>query len=161
VSRSILLYGIVAPDVIESISEKPPFPTIDLKTFDVRTQTLASYRGLSNLPLALWLILLAGAFFMFAKSLRTSKHAPLMLGLLGALGFNFLMHLFYGTELFLYTSYWVYAFVLFIALALSDVAEKSWLQWGLAVILLTLMVNNFSFILSVFQALAPFYATVP
>ncbi|MFM8424232.1 MAG: hypothetical protein ACKOBL_03570 [Chloroflexota bacterium] len=161
VSRSILLYGIVAPDVIESISEKPPFPTIDLKTFDVRTQTLASYRGLSNLPLALWLILLACAFFMFAKSLRTSNHAPLMLGLLGALGFNFFMHLFYGTELFLYTSYWVYAFVLFIALALSDVAEKSWLQWGLAVILLTLMVNNFSFILSVFQALAPFYATVP
>jgi len=159
VSRSILLYGVVAPDVIESISEKPPFPTIDLKTFDVRTQTLASYRGFSNLPLVLWLILLASAFFMFAKSLRTSKHAPLMLGLLGVLGFNFLMHLFYGTELFLYTSYWAYAFVLFVALALSNLAEKTWLQWGLAIILLTLMVNNFSFIFSIFQALAPFYAS--
>jgi len=161
VSRSILLYGIVAPDVIESISEKPPFPTIDLKTFDVRTQTLASYRGLSNLPLVLWLILLAGAFFMFVKSWRTSKHAPLMLGLLGALGFNFFMHLFYGTELFLYTSYWVYAFVLFIALALSDLAEKTWLEWGLGIILLTLMINNFHFIFSIFQSLAPFYASAP
>ncbi|HMV28851.1 MAG TPA: hypothetical protein PKE23_05665, partial [Anaerolineales bacterium] len=161
VSRSILLYGIVAPDVIESISEKPPFPTIDLKTFDVRTKAIASYRGLSNLPLVLWLILLAGAFFMFVKTWRTSKYAPLMLGLLGALGFNFLMHLFYGTELFLYTSYWVYAFVLFIALALSDLAEKTWLEWGLGIILLTLMVNNFHFIFSIFQSLAPFYASAP
>jgi hypothetical protein len=161
VSRSILLYGIVAPDVIESISEKPPFPTIDLKTFDVRTQTLASYRGLANLPLVLWLIVLAGAFFMFVKTWRTSNHTPLMLGLLGALGFNFFMHLFYGTELFLYTSYWVYTFVLFIALAYSSLAEKTWLQWGLAIILLTLMVNNFIFIFLIFQALAPFYASVP
>lgn len=159
VSRSILLYGIVAPDVIESISEKPPFPTIDLKTFDVRTQTLASYRGLSNLPLVLWLILLAGALFMFVKTWRTSKYTPLMLGLLGALGFNFLMHLFYGTELFLYTSYWVYAFALFVALAFSNLAEKAWLQWGLAIVLLTLMVNNFHFIVSIFQVLAPFYAS--
>ncbi|MBN8656645.1 MAG: hypothetical protein J0M11_12995 [Anaerolineae bacterium] len=161
VLRSILLYGVVAPDVIKSISEKPPFPTIDLKTFDVRTQTLASYRGLANLPLALWLVLLAGAFFMFIKTWRTSNHTPLMLGLLGALGFNFFMHLFYGTELFLYTSYWVYAFVLFVALAYSSLAEKTWLQWGLAIILLMLMVNNFNFIFSVFQALAPFYASVP
>lgn len=161
VSRSILLYGVVAPDVIESISEKPPFPTIDLKTFDVRTKTLAAYRGLSNLPLSLWLILLAGAVFMFIKTLRTSKHAPLMLRLAGVLGFNFLMHLFYGTELFLYTSYWVYAFVLFIALALSDLAEKTWLPWGLAAVLLTLMVNNFNFIFSIFRSLASFYASAP
>jgi hypothetical protein len=160
VSRSVLLYGIVAPDVIESVSEKPPFPTIDLKTFDVRTKTLASYRGLSNLPLVLWLILLAGAFFMFFKNLRMSQHAPLMLGLLGALGFNFIMHLFYGTELFLYTSYWVYAFVLFIALALSDLAEKPWLQWGLTLIVLTFVLNNFYFISLIFHVLAPFYVGV-
>jgi len=161
VSRSILLYGIVAPDVIESISEKPPFPTIDLKTFDVRTKAIASYRGLSNLPLVLWLILLAGAFFMFIKTWRTSKHTPLMLGLFGALTFNFVMHLFYGTELFLYTSYWVYAFVLFVALAFSDFAEKTWLQWGLAVFLLILVVNNFNFIHGILRTLAPFYAATP
>lgn len=161
VSRSTLLYGIVAPGVIEVVSEKPPFPTIDLKTFDVRTKTLAAYRGLSNLPLVLWLVLLAGAFAMFIKNLRTSKHKSLMLGLLGALGFNFLMHLFYGTELFLYTSYWVYALVLFVALALSDFAEKDWFQWGLTIFLFALMVNNFNFIYNIFRALAPFYTSVP
>lgn len=161
VSRSILLYGMVAPDVIESVSDKPPFPTIDLKTFDVREKALASYKGFSNLPLALWLVLLLGAFILFAKNIRTSKHTPLMLGLLGALGFNFLMHLFYGTELFLYTSYWVYALVLFFALAYSDLAEKAWIQWGLGAVVMLVMVNNFFFISSIFRALAPFYSAFP
>ena len=161
VSRSILLYGIIAPDVIESVSNKPPYPTIDLKTFDVRERTLASYKGFSNLPLALWLVLFLGAFILFAKNIRTSKHTPLMLGLLGALGFNFLMHLFYGTELFLYTSYWVYALVLFVALGLSAFAEKAWMQWGLGALVLLIIANNFIFITSIFRALAPFYAAAP
>ncbi|MCK6566598.1 MAG: hypothetical protein L6Q45_02750 [Anaerolineales bacterium] len=161
VSRSILLYGIIAPDVIESVSEKPPFPTIDLKTFDVRQKTLAPYRGLSNLPLALWLILLGGAFIMFVKNTRASRHTPLMLGLLGAIGFNLLMHLFYGTELFLYASYWVYALVFFAALGLSDFAEKTWMQWGLAAIVLAIMLNNYFFVASIFRALDPFYAAFP
>ena len=161
VTRSVLLYGVVGPQVIEAVSEKPPFPTIDLKTFDVRTGKLASYRGLANLPLGGWLLLLGGALFMFLKNIRTSKHTPLMLGLLGALGFNFLMHLFYGTELFLYTPYWVYSLVFFIALALSDFAENSWVQSGLTFVVLVLMVNNFSFIFSIWRALAPFYAAVP
>jgi hypothetical protein len=161
VSRSILLYGVVGPDVIEAISDKPPYPTIDLKTFDVRTGELASYRGFSNLPLALWLVLLIGSFGMFMKNFRTSKHAPLMFGLSGALGFNFLMHLFYGTELFLYSSYWVYALVLFIALALSDFAETAWFQWLFSIFLLVLLVNNFNFMYGIFRALASFYAVIP
>jgi len=160
VSRSFLLYGAVGPQILEVISEKPPCPTIDLKTFDVRTGKLASYKGFSNLPLVLWLALLAGAFFMFVKNIRKSQHASLMLGLLGVLGFNFLMHLFYGTELFLYTPYWIYAFVLFISLALSDFAERHWFQWVLTVIVFVLMVNNFGFIFNILRALAPFYAAV-
>lgn len=161
VSRSIFLYGVAGPTVIEAVSDKPPFPTIDLKTFDVREKTLASYKGFSNLPLALWLITLFCAFVTFITGFRKSKHTPLMLGLLGALGFNFLMHLFYGTELFLYTSYWVYALVFFIALAFSNFAEKPWMQWALGSVVLTIMVNNFFFISSIFHALAPFYTAFP
>lgn len=161
VSRSILLYGAVGPRIIEAVSDKPPFPTIDLKTFDVRDGKLASYRGLSNIPLVLWLLLLGGSFVMFLRNFRTSKHTPLMLGLLGAIGFNFLMHLFYGTELFLYTPYWVYAFVLFAALALSGLAEKPLFQWGMFLVVFLFMVNNFNFIFNIFRALAPFYSAAP
>jgi len=161
VGRSIFLYGPVGPRVIEATSDKPPFPTIDLKTFDVRSGRLASYRGLSNVPLALWLMFLVGAFVLFAKNFRTSKHGSLMLSLLGALGFNLLLHLFYGTELFLYTPYWVYSLALFVALAYSEFSERQWLQWIVTPVVLILMMNNFSFIFSIFHALAPFYAAVP
>jgi len=159
VSRSIILYGAVGPDVIEATSDKPPFPTIDLKTFDVRARKFASYKGISNLPLGLWLALLGGAFVLFAKNVRSSKHASLMLALAGVISFNFIMHLFYGTELFLYTPYWVYAFVLFAALAWTDFADKKWFQWALAVIVLALTLNNFNFMVDIFKALAPFYAS--
>ena len=81
-----------------------------------------------------------------------------MLGLLGALGFNFLLHLAYGTELFLYTAYWVYALVFFIALALSEFAGKKWFEIFLTVFLFALMANNLSFIFSLLSGLAPFYA---
>jgi hypothetical protein len=161
VTRSVLLYGIVAPQLLDVISEKPPFPTIDLKTYDVRTKAIASYKGLANLPLTIWLILLSSGFLLFIKNFRISKHTPLMLGLLGALAFNFLLHLFYGTEIFLYTSYWVYAFVLFLALAFFEYAHQAWMQWGLFVVVLMFMANNYWFIFTIQSALAPFYAAVP
>lgn len=161
VSRTMFLYDAVGPIPIEAISKKPPFPTIDLKTFDIRENRLASYKGLGNIPLAFWLILLGGSLLAFAKNLRSSKHVPLMLGLLGTLAFNFLMHLFYGTELFLYTPYWMYALIFFIALALSEFADKTWLEVAMIVIVLALMINNFWFIITILRGLAPFYAAVP
>jgi len=111
--------------------------------------------------LALWLTLLAGSFLVFVKNIPSSRHLPMMLGLLGTLVFNFLVHMVYGTELFLYTPYWIYALVLFISLALSDFAERHWFQWGLAVIVFVLMINNLGFIINILRVLAPFYAAVP
>jgi len=159
-ARTMALYGVVAPKPIEAISEKPPFPTIDLKTFDIRTHALASYKGLANIPLVLWLLLLIGSILTFFKNILTSKHLPLMLGLLGALGFNFMMHLFYGTELFLYTPYWMYALIFFIALSLSEFAEKTWFQIVLGLIVFTIAINNFNFIFSILKAIAPFYSAL-
>lgn len=160
-SRTMFLYEAVGPKPLEVVSDKPPFSTIDIKTYDVRTGELSPYKGISKLPLVLWLILLAGALAMFAKNFRSSKHTPLMLGLLGALGFNFLMHMVYGTELFLYTPYWMYALVFFIALALSEFAERSWLQVGLTLFVFMLMANNVWFLFTIFRGLAPFYAATP
>lgn len=161
VSRTMFLYGAAAPSPIEAISNKDPFPTIDFKTFDVRAHRLASYNGFGNIPLALWLTLLAGSFIAFAKNIRSSKHLPLMLGLLGTLAFNFLMHMLYGTELFLYTPYWIYALVFFIALALAEFADYKWIESTLVIIVLTLMANNFWFIFTILRGLAPFYAATP
>jgi hypothetical protein len=149
VSRTMFLYDVAGPSLVEAISDKPP-----------RTHRMASYKGLANIPLTLWLILLGGSFLIFLKNVRSSEHKPLMLGLLGALGFNFLLHMAYGTELFLYTAYWVYALVFFIALALSEYAGKKWFDALLVVILFTLMINNLGFVFSLLRGLAPFYAAV-
>ena len=160
VSRTMFLYEAVGPSVVEAVSNKPPHPTIDLYTFDQRAHRLASYKGLSNIPLILWLILLGSSFFFFVKNIRYPEHRPLMLGLLGSLGFNFLLHMAYGTELFLYTPYWIYAFLLFIALALAEFAGRKWFEISVTIILFALMVNNLGFIFSLMRALAPFYAAV-
>jgi len=158
VSRAMLLYGVVAPKPLEVVADKPPRPTIDLKTFDARTHTFASYKGLANLPLVLWLALLAGSFLFFAKGSHSSPHTPLMLGLLGSLAFNSLLHMNYGTELFLYTSFWTYALIFFVALAFAELAGKKWFESLLAIFIMALMLNNFWFIFTILRALAPFFA---
>jgi hypothetical protein len=160
VSRTMLLYGVTAPTPLEVTADKPPRPTIDLKTYDVRTDKLASYKGWGNLPLAVWLALLAGAFIFLAKDWRTSPHLPLILGLLVSLAFNFFLHMNYGTELFLYSIYWTYSLLLFIALALSGFAARGWLENLLSIFVLILMANNFWFIFTILRALAPFYASI-
>ncbi|MEW6404226.1 MAG: hypothetical protein AB1649_20710, partial [Chloroflexota bacterium] len=138
-------------------SRKDPAPTIDLKTFNAREGTYASYTGLANVPLALWLLLLAVSASFFLKDLGSTPHLPLMLGLLGSLAFNFLLHMVYGTELFLYTPYWTYALILFLSLAFANLAGRKWFEACLTIFLVTLMANNLSFIFLVLRGLAPFY----
>ncbi len=161
VARTMFLYDVIAPDPLIVVSQKKtdPFPTIDLKTFDWRDHKLASYKGPGNFPLVIWLMFLAGAFLFFAKRLRTSTHMPLMLGLLGSLSFNFIMHMTYGTELFLYTPYWVYALIFFIALSYAELANKKWFEILLALFVVIVMVNNSWFIFTILRALAPFFAS--
>ncbi len=160
VSRTMVLYGVTGPKPIEVIANKDPRPTIDLKTFDAPNNAYASYKGLANLPLAMWLALLAGAFLFFMKGLRSSAHIPIMLGLLGSLAFNFILHMNYGTELFLYALYWTYLLVFFIALAFADLAGKTWFEAILTVFVLAVMANNLWFIFFVLRGLAPFFAAI-
>ncbi len=158
VSRTMLLYGVVGPRPIEVIAHKDPRPTIDLKTFDPPNKSYASYKSFANFPLVLWLVLLAGASVFFVKEFRSSRHLPLMLGLLGSLVFNFLLHMNYGTELFLYTPFWTYLLIFFVALAFANHSRRIWFQAVLMVFMLTLMANNFWFIFVILRGLAPFYA---
>jgi hypothetical protein len=158
VSRVMFLYGVTGPRPIEIIANKPPRPTIDLKTFDLPNHIYASYKGFANIPLVLWLILLAGSFLFFVKGFRFSPHVPLMLGLLGSLAFNFLLHMIYGTELFLYSPYWIYLLLFFVALAYAEFAGNKWFESILMVFVLMQMINNAWFIFVILRGLAPFYA---
>jgi hypothetical protein len=158
VGRTIFLYGVVAPTPLESIARKNTDPLTEYKTFDYREHTQAWYNGLAYAPLGIWLILLAGALFLFFKNLRTSTHTPLMLGLLASVAFNYLLHMNYGTELFLYSPYWTYLLVFFVALAFAEFAERRWFESALAVFVLMLMVNNAWFILVLLRGFNPYLA---
>jgi hypothetical protein len=158
VGRVIFLYGAVAPTPLERVDSKNRAPIIVYETFNYKDHLYSWYKGLAYLPLVSWLLLLAGAFFSFLKNLRSSVHTSLLLGLLGSVAFNYLLHMNYGTELFLYSPYWTYLLVFFIALAFAELAGRRWFEVGLAVFVLMLMVNNAWFILVILHGLNPYLA---
>jgi len=158
VSRTVFLYGVVAPTPMESIARKNTDPLTEYETFNYRSHLKAWYNGAAYVPLVLWLILFASALFYFLKNARTSSDTPLMLGLLTSVAFNFLLHMNYGTELFLYSTFWTYLLIFFTALALAEFAGRRWLEIVLAVLVLMLMINNGWFILVILRGLNPYFA---
>jgi hypothetical protein len=158
VGRAIFLYGAVAPTPMESIARKNTDPLVEYETFNYRSHLKAWYNGLAYAPLGIWLTFLVSALFLFFKNLRSSSHTPLMLGLLGSVAFNYLLHMNYGTELFLYSPYWTYLLVFFVALAFAEFAGHRWFQAALAVFVIMLMMNNAWFILVILRGLNPYLA---
>jgi hypothetical protein len=64
----------------------------------------------------------------------------------------------YGTELFLYTPYWVYALIFFMALAYAELAGRKWFEAVLTVLLLLIMINSAWFMYVIQRGLAPYFA---
>ncbi|MBI5952441.1 MAG: hypothetical protein HY865_12355 [Chloroflexi bacterium] len=160
VGRTIFLYGAVAPTPMESLAHKNTSPITEFETFNYRSHEMAWYNEAAYVPLVLWLVLLTGAFFYFFKNLRSSPHTPLMVGLLACVAFNYLLHMNYGTELFLYSTYWTYLLVFFVALAFSELAGRRWFEVVLAAFALMLMLNNGWFILVILRGLDPYLSAV-
>jgi uncharacterized membrane protein (UPF0136 family) len=160
VGRTIFLYGVVAPTPMESLAHKNTSPITEFETFNYRSHEMAWYNGAAYVPLILWLVLLGGAFLYFFKNLKSSSHTPLMLGLLASVAFNYLLHMNYGTELFLYSTFWTYLLIFFTALALAPLAGRRWLEVVLATFALMLMINNGWFILVILRGLDPYLSAV-
>jgi hypothetical protein len=81
-----------------------------------------------------------------------------MLGLLASVAFNYLLHMNYGTELFLYSTFWTYLLIFFAALALEELAGRRWFEIALAILVVMLMINNGWFILVILRGLNPYFA---
>jgi hypothetical protein len=157
VGRTVFLYGMLAPTPIEDFTGKQTgTPLIDFKTYDYKDRVVAWYQGLANIPLAFWLILLAASLAFFLKNIH-SEDTPLLLGLLGSIAFNFFLHMNYGTELFLYTPYFTFLVVFFVAVSLKELAEKRWFQIALTLFLLMAMANNARFIFIILRGLSPYF----
>jgi hypothetical protein len=102
-----------------------------------------------------WALLLAAAVIFFVKDFK-SHDLKMTLSLLGCVGFNFLLHLRYGKELFLYSPNWTYAIVLLLGISWRSLLPQRWFQILLMAFLTVLLLNNMDLIRTIMSVSAPY-----
>ncbi len=155
--RTILLYTVIAPKPFIFGQEVGAWlPYFNFFKLTPQTYAYSSYHGVANILVFAWaaLLLLAGIFFL--KNLIARK-AGLSLAFALSLLFNFVLHLSYGFEPFLYSPDWAYALVFFVGLSLAPLAGKRWLQAALLVFLILLAFNQVQLFQTILDTIAPFY----
>lgn len=154
-ARVMFLHSIVAPEPL-ILKEEIPFLKVwmfraSIKKDPMRIAQYESWLGTSLAYTWLALIFLGGALFL--KNLwRHDNHFQFTLILI--LLFNFVLHLRYGKDVFLYSTNWTYAVILFLALAWRELANKRWFQISLLVFVALLLVNNSQLIYTMLSASA-------
>jgi hypothetical protein len=156
--KNLFLYNVVAPSPMQRVMDKedrPPFPKFNFLYTDA---SLVEYRGhYYALPaLASWLMVLIGSFAVFIWKRKTSPFWDFQITALTLVAFNFLLHLDYGFEPFLYTENWTYALVVFAALSLHPFSRRIWMHILLTVTFVLLMLNNLAFLRILGKAIEPF-----
>ncbi len=158
VSSDMFLFSVVAPQPFYQTYHKEGrdiFPKFNFMQGD----RLSQYVGVGKVAVWLWLGILFAAIAYFIQSLRKqgfSEANRFVLAFVVCLGFNFLFHLVYGFEPFLYSSDWSYALVFFVALASRPLAKNNWAQGALIVFLGLLTLNNLTFLYSLMNGISPF-----
>jgi hypothetical protein len=137
--RVMFLHSIVAPDPL-ILKEEIPF--LKVWIFKAEPMRLSEYRPRFGRALAFaWLGLILIGGFLFLKNLKKEDNRFAFAFILILL-FNFALHLRYGKDIFLYSTNWTYAIILFLALAWRELANKKWFQIVLLVFLVLLLANN-------------------
>lgn len=158
VGRTIFLYGTLAPTPIEDYTGKQTNqPVIKFKTYNFKDDIVAWYNGLANIPLTIWILLLAASAIFFIKNIH-NQDTGLLLSLLGGIAFNYFLHMNYGDEIFLYSTYFTFLVVFFVATSLKDLSKKTWVNIALTIFLLMVMANNAKFIFTIMHGLSPYFA---
>lgn len=137
--RVMFFHGIVAPDPLILEEEIPFLKVWMFKADPMRWSVYATWFGKALTFVWLGLILLGG--FLFLKNIR-KQDSRFSFAFIFILLFNFALHLRYGKDLFLYSTNWTYAVILFLALAWKELADKRWFQITLLVFLASLLANN-------------------
>jgi len=157
--RTILLYTVIAPKPF--VFGKEVGASLSYFNFFKVTPELysySSYNGLGNILVATWAVLLfvSGVFFLW--NLIHTRKVDLSLAFALSLLFNFVLHLSYGFEPFLYSPDWAYALIFFVALSLAPLAKNRFFQGSLLVFLILLAYNQIHFFQFILKTIAPFYS---
>jgi hypothetical protein len=149
--RVMFLHSIVAPDPL-ILKEEIPFDKVWI--FKAEPMRLSEYETGFGTALALfWVVLFLFGGILFLKNIKKADNRFSFAFILILL-FNFVLHLRYGKDLFLYSTNWTYAIILFLALAWNEVAHKKWFQIVLLVFVTLLLVNNSRLILTMLETSA-------
>lgn len=147
-SRVMVLHSFIAPDPL-LLKEDIPFLKVWMFRAALKKAPLqiARYQTeLGNALVAAWLGLAAVGGILFLKNLfKRDNRFPFAFMLTGL--FFFALHMRYGRDVFLYSTNWTYAIILFLALAWRDLSGKRWFQTALLMFTALLMVNNSRLIL--------------
>ncbi len=149
--RVMFLHSIVAPDPL-ILEEEIPF--LKVWIFKADPLKMGEYNTFWGTLLAfVWigLFLLGGFLFLKNWKKHDQRFAPAFILILI---FNFALHLRYGKDVFLYSTNWTYAIVLFLSLAWRDLGDKRWFQFLLLAFLALLMANNSRLIFAMLSASA-------
>ena len=156
--RTILLYTVIAPKPF--VFGKEVGATLPYFNFFKVTPELysySSYNGLGNILITVWAVLLFASGVFFLWNLIRTRKADLSLAFALSLLFNFVLHISYGFEPFLYSPDWAYALIFFVALGLAPLAKNRFFQAGMLVFLILLAYNQIQFIQFMLATIAPFY----
>lgn len=159
--RTMLLYSVVAPKVFILTDEVgSTIPEFRFYKISIGTFHQTNYDGLGQILVIIWALILAISGIVFLWNLARTKKADLTLSLLLCLLFNFLIHINYGQELFLYSPDWTYALILFAAFGLASFAKNRFFQGGMLIFLALLAYNQWHFISVIFEALEQFVQSI-
>ncbi|MBC7877651.1 MAG: hypothetical protein H7Y59_10825 [Anaerolineales bacterium] len=151
IARAMFFHSIVAPDPL-ILEEEIPF--LKVWIFKADPMRLSEYETVFGTVLAFgWLGLMLLGSFLFLKNLKREDNR-FSFAFIFIVLFNFALHLQYGKDLFLYSTNWTYAIILFFALAWKEIANKRWFQITLLVFLTLLLVNNSRLILTMLNTSA-------
>jgi hypothetical protein len=156
--RTILLYTVIAPKPFVFGAEVGAWlPYFDFFKLTPQIYAYSSYNGLGNILVFAWavLLLLSGIFFL--RNLVRTRKFDLTLAFALSLLFNFILHLSYGFEPFLYSPDWAYALIFFVGLSLAPLAENRLFQGVLLVFLILLAYNQVQLFQFILDTIAPFY----
>jgi len=149
-AENILIYNVASPQPYSSIRNGMP-------RFNFLNGTILEYPWFGWPALILWIAALGLAFVHFYKNIRSNTtRIYLAISMLACLMFNFLLHVGYGIEPFLYSADWTYALILFTAIALGDLAKFSWFKLALFFSVMAIFMNNLWFLYLISRQVSEF-----
>jgi hypothetical protein len=156
--RTILLYTVVAPHPYVFGKEVgASLPYFDFFKLTPQIYSYSAYTGVGKIVIVAWAVLLAVASALFLWNLIRTRKADFALAFVISILFNFVLHLSYGFEPFLYSPDWAYALIFFVGLSLGPLAKNRLFQSAMLVFLILLAYNQIQFFRFVFATLAPFF----